>query len=768
MGAVLFGADAAVAARPSEQMRLPSVLPTTSDTGTDIAAGLRLARFMGPDTGARRILLISDGVATAGDAAAEARRAADLGIIVDVLPADFLDLRRPLAVRRVLAPPERRAHEPFNIGVELEGGAGDTGAITLYRDGAVFATEEATVGPSGVATIALTDAGEEPGVHVFRATTSGRDASAASSSVPGAVVVVSGATRVLYVSDQPDPLPDMLRAAGFRVDTVAAESVPRGAAALTAFDAIVLADVPPERFDDLQLSAVARFVEQDGGGLMVLGSARALARGGYPIGPLERVLPIDLRPRAGRRAPALNLFLVFDKSGSMSDLDRGVPRIELARQAVMQVLDVLAPTDALGVLAFDAQPTVVTSLEAPRDARALAARLQGVVPGGATSIAPALEAALRSLHDALGSSTARSKILLISDGRTTASDADRALAAVARAGIEVSTVAIGDDADRVLLGRLAESTGGKAFFPASIQDLPRIVSREAARSSGGAFVQEPFTPRATSHPVLAGLDRARMPQLAGYVVSAVKPTATTVLGSHLDDPVFGVWRVGLGRVGVMTTDLRTSWGSGLVRWDRVPTLWAQSMRWMSRQTSGAGMELRLRVDEGVLHVSAEADPAADGGAVALTDATAVITRPSGDTQSLSMAATGPTAYEARIPVTTPGEYLVAVSAGSGGSGTERRLLRGLYWSADEERVPESPDASALAAIARAGGGRVLSDGESPFEGPRPIVTADISPLVLMAALALFVWAIGGRAPVGGRLQMWEWGPRGTARPRAAA
>ncbi len=58
----------------------------------------------------------------------------------------------------------------------------------------------------------------------------------------------------------------------------------------------------------------------------------------------------------------MSFVLVFDKSGSMADLAGGVPKIELARQSVMKVLDVIPPSDPFGVIAFDAAPTIVAPL----------------------------------------------------------------------------------------------------------------------------------------------------------------------------------------------------------------------------------------------------------------------------------------------------------------------------------------------------------------------------------------------------------------------
>jgi hypothetical protein len=132
----------------------------------------------------------------------------------------------------------------------------------------------------------------------------------------------------------------------------------------------------------------------------------------------------------------------------------------------------------------------------------------------------------------------------------------------------------------------------------------------------------------------------------------------------------------------------------------------------------------------------------DGHGVTLEHANAVVRLPSGETMTLPLAATSPSTYEARLDVSATGRYVVAVSGQTGDTGAERRLVRGLYWSADQEHPYDAPNMSALAAIARAGRGRVLSAADSPFDGPRPTVTSDIAPWLIAVALVLFVGEVG--------------------------
>ncbi|MEO7271296.1 MAG: glutamine amidotransferase [Vicinamibacterales bacterium] len=103
---------------------------------------------------------------------------------------------------------------------------------------------------------------------------------------------------------------------------------PQTAAALAAYDAIVLANVDATMLSPAQLEAARRFVSERGGGLLVLG-ATSFAREGLLGSALEDALPLQLRGRDGGAVAA--------SSGA------GVNRVTLTGEGavhpVMQIAD---------------------------------------------------------------------------------------------------------------------------------------------------------------------------------------------------------------------------------------------------------------------------------------------------------------------------------------------------------------------------------------------------------------------------------------------
>ena len=277
---------------------------------------------------------------------------------------------------------------------------------------------------------------------------------------------------------------------------------------------------------------------------------------------------------------------------------------------------------------------------------------------------------------------------------------------------------------------------GRAYFPTNVGELPLIVAREAARSAGGTIVEERFVLRGTPHPVLAGIDRTLLPQLNGYVVSAAKPTATNILASHLDDPILSVWRAGLGRVGVFTADLGSTWSGSFRSWKDYGRVWAQSVRWLSRRVDDHSLRLAVTKGDSTTRLSVEAERQ-DGSFLNLDQARAVVRLPNGDSREIALSASAPGRYEATISTTAAGPYVISVSGHDRDGGTEHRGVQGFYWSADRERRSQDPDLALLTRLAEMTGGRRLGPADSPFSGTRPKAYSDISTWLVTAALGMF-------------------------------
>ena len=410
----------------------------------------------------------------------------------------------------------------------------------------------------------------------------------------------------------------------------------------------------------------------------MLGGPESLEPGALAGTTLGDLLPVDFRPRSGQRSPALALVIAFDKSGSMDDRVDGVARIEFARQAVRRVFETVPATDAVGVIAFDAAPHEVAALRAGQDVRSVTAALSAVQPGGGTAIAPAIEMAAGWLRASSGAGIARRHVLLVSDGLTSPADATRVSEIVKGGGFELSVVALGGERDRRFLESISRATGGRAYFPQDIRELPAIAARESARVAGGRLVEEPFRPRALPHAMLRGLDSSTLPLLGGYVVGVPKPLAEMAVQSPLNDPILAASRRGLGRVAVYSADLHSDWSASLRSWSGFSTLFVQAARWVARRGEDESLYAHFVEEGDNLRLIVEAETP-EGEFLNDLVCQAVMRTPSGSTTTVALAGTAPGRYEASLAPEERGAYVFAISAASARSSRRhpnraRRLL----------------------------------------------------------------------------------------------
>src|SRR5690242_10933607 len=95
---------------------------------------------------------------------------------------------------------------------------------------------------------------------------------------------------------------------------------------------------------------------------------------------LVRVTPAA--PEVAATRPAINLGLVLDRSGSMSEGRKMPYAIEAAQFAVQQLL----PTDRVSVTTFDDQVERLVASRSAEDKAAIAREIAGVRPRGSTNL----------------------------------------------------------------------------------------------------------------------------------------------------------------------------------------------------------------------------------------------------------------------------------------------------------------------------------------------------------------------------------------------
>lgn len=402
----------------------------------------------------------------------------------------------------------------------------------------------------------------------------------------GCTVEVGGKPRLLVLHEKPRQIRSWRRSLieqGLDVEVRGQHGLPESLKDLMAFDGLILADIPATEFSARQMEMIKRYVQDLGGGLLMMGSNNSFGLGGYYRTPVEEVLPLISRYEKEKEQPSMAMVLVIDKSGSMN----GEP-MALARQAAKATVELLSQRDQIGVVGFDGQAYVVSPMRYASDVMAIQNAIDTLAASGGTSMYPAMATAF----DLLSQTSAKIKhVIILSDGQSQPGNFQALAGEMSSAGITLSTVALGH-ADRQLLASLAEIGRGRYYETTDPQSIPKIFTRETMETSRTAVKEDLYTVIQTAdHPILTGLVDEELPLILGYVMTQVKSTAQLLWVADSGDPLLALGRYGLGISMAYTSDMTPTWGGQWLDWDQCGACWAQLLRGMIRHDPTEGFEV---------------------------------------------------------------------------------------------------------------------------------------------------------------------------------
>lgn len=736
---------------PIERPELSAPWPELKERhATDIAGALDFASALFSTDQARRILLLSDGGDTSARAAETALRLGRNGVEVWTVP-----LRNPdkpeVLVERVDVPRRLKQGEPFDLTANLRSNIATKAKVRLYQNQFVITEREQEL---------------KPGDNEFRVPALQPDGNFISYQVeviPAQDTLMEnntgtgfaslrGQPRVLLVDGdeaKARPLAEALRAAQLVVELRAANGAPRTLEDLQQFDLFILSDLSALQLGREPMDLYRRWVQDFGGGFLLLGGENSYGIGGYFRTPIEQMLPVRMEHNDREELPTVALLIVLDRSGSMTAQVGGQTKMSLADQGAALALNVLTPRDYFGVLAVDTRAHVVAPLAKHGAKDPVTQKILAITAGGGgIYIYTSLAEAFQTLRDV----QARIKhVILFSDAAdaeeknageqqdgTAGSGTSLDLAsAMAAARITTSVVALGSESDKdtAFLRQLAQRGQGRFYLTSDATTLPQIFSTETMKVAQSSLVEEPTQ----AVPVLkstltAGLDWTQAPLLLGYNATKPKPTADILLATERGDPLLATWRYGLGQAAAFTSDAKARWAGEWLGWPGYGKFWAQVARGLLRKSGPAAFEFTARENGDRLEVRVDA-VAPDGTFRNQLPITVLAQAPGSEGQRVQAVQESPGSYRADVPLPAEGTSIISISSpdlpdGGATFGHARSFPREYLTSATNEAL--------LRQIADTTGGKyapspgdVFTRPEHPTRQPH-----DLTNWFLIAALVL--------------------------------
>ena len=751
------------AGKSEEQTPHPSPLPGEPGRGdrkeldrnaTDIAAAIRSAAGAMPPDYVPRIVLLSDGNQTAGDALQAALGTAfgnmkagnaktphpsplpakpgrgdkakdgDANntalpstlnpqpsthlIPIDTVPLKVRDTPE-VQVAAVEVPAQVREGEPFHVEVVINSNHEDEGLVEVFRGAHKVLSETRNLKPGeNRFRFQQSITGERLAQYTVKIGGLKTDTLLDNNTESG-LVFTTGKPRVLLIESDPKLAQQLvwaLQQEEIEVDVRPVEGMPESLADLQNYELLALSNVPATSLTQRQMELARTYVQDLGGGFMMLGGDQSFGLGGYYKTVLEEILPVRSDFEKEKEKPSLGMVLVIDKSGSM-----GGEKMEMAKEAAKSAAELLGPRDQLGVIAFDGNFFVVSDFQSASNKARIIDDISRIEAGGGTTMYPAMEEA----YNILQGSTAKLKhVIMLTDGISSPGDFEGMAQQMVSARMTCTTVAVGEGSDTNLLEEIARVGQGRFFSATDPATLPQIFAKETMTASKSAINEQPFIPQVIRPTAaLAGIDFETAPFLLGYVVTRPKATCEFILATEAGDPLLCWWRYGLGTTVAFTSDAKSRWGAEWLTWPGYSKFWAQVVRQSMRKNDVKGVIVEVKQERRRATVTLDAiDPSGKFLNQAETELTLI--DPQLGQRKLEMKQTAPGRYVAEFDTPASGAYHMNLAQKTAGGTLLHQQTRGLIVGYPDELRLHPTNEELLKSLAAATRGRFNPSPEELF------------------------------------------------------
>lgn len=707
VGLLIFGDTPAVEQPPRMNYIVEALNAQVERGSTNIEQALSLAAAMLPDDNQGRLVLLSDGVETAGSLSRVLDDLRSRNITVDVLPIDY-SYDKEVWVERLDLPQQVKLGETYEAAIVLSSLLPGEGTLTLRENGEALAEQRVSF-QAGKNRFTVPITLREAGYYEYSATISvdrSLDSLSQNNTALG-YIFIEGAGQVLLVTDPAgDPrdwqqLEQAIRAGERSVKVIPAFEFPADAAALMPYDCIIFCNVPYDAFDFNQLNGLKDAVYNVGTGFLMVGGSNSFGPGGWHRTVVEEILPVTMDISNKKILPKGALAIILHTC----EFAQGNT---WAKRITKQAIKVLSAQDEAGVLAYtDKGDDWIFELTPAGEYDKLAPLIDGANVGDMPSFAATMQMGLSALQK---SDAATKHMIIISDGDPSP-PAPATLTGFVNSKISVSTVAVFPHGgfEQQTMQAIAGATGGRYYFVNDNPDvLPAIFIKESKTLKRSMVQNKIFTPEiGFPSPVLKGL--GDIPELKGYVIANAKPSpAMTVLQAPPDpqdpsqqDPILAIWQHGLGKTAAFTSDLSPNWAANWQSWEQYQAFVKQLLIDISRVRKDGALHLSTYPSGGEAILVAE-DFHSDEN---FLEVQTQLTGPDGKMQAVRLQQVAPRRYQATVPLWGHGRYH-AVAKGQG-SGRDEQAFAGFIVPYSPEYLRFRSDRQALREIVERTGGRFL-------------------------------------------------------------
>ena len=652
---VTFGRSATVDQFVTDRDMYMGLRAKTDSTATNYEMALQRAASMLPADGAGRILVLTDGRETAGniDNAASVFLSDDIALESVLIPAVSGD---DCYVKAVDMPETLHSGESYYMTVSVESNY-DTPAEIVLTSGGREVAREAVRLQRGNNEFVFEETVSADEVETYEVHVEAPGDTCAENNAYSAYAEVEDAPKVLVIKGKNEggnAFENVLDAAHVNYEFQRPGKAPATLHDLLQYKAVILENVYKDELPEGFLDNLETYVKDYGGGFCACGGEDSFMLGGYNDSPIETVLPVNMELRGTLEIPSTAIVMVIDHSGSMTTYaGNGATYLDVAVEAAKRGVQSLRPEDLVGILAFDDRYTWAHHLSDASDKKRIESDINSITDGGGTTIKPALEEARQEL----GKCSAEVKhIILLTDGMGETYDFSDVTDKINRDGITLSTVAVGQYSDTMLMQQLANDCGGRYYFADYDTDIPRIFAQEVYMG-GDTYIKNGeynVFPR-VSHEITNGLFTEGWYNVHGYIASSPKTGASELLVSGMDDPILTVWQYGLGKTAAWNSDVDGGWTAAYSGEENYAEMWKRIIDFIAGTPNIGEDYLEVENKDGRTVLTYHTDEYSD-----TTGIDGIFTAPGGNTGNVEFTTAEPGVFTAEIDSLETGLYNISV------------------------------------------------------------------------------------------------------------
>ncbi len=756
IGVVTFGGDQLSVARMTNdpEQVLSEYLDTKKKpdpSATDIASALYYAKSLLSELTNSRLILLSDGLATDGDALLAAKAIADEGVRVYAIHTEHEGHKEEVQLHLAEVAEDVSVGEATTVSVSLQSAAAGAARLVLYDNG-TRCVEKTVALSGGIEEFELIYEPLKGGLHELCIKVETESDTWTQNNEVYSYVYLDLSEKILIVDStghESATLQELL-IKDFDVTVVRPNQVPEAPEELGTYAEIILMNVDAEDLPVGYDEQLHQYVYENGGGLFTVGGKETYALGHMAGTRFDDLLPIRL---TDDEEQVLELMLIMDISASMSHIADGSdrPKVEIAKDGAIECVQALKDADYVGIVTFDRNAQVFQPISPATNRNQIIKKIRGIETGVGTYYSNALNIARSVLFNSKNDAD-KQHVIFLTDGSPSDDGYTEIIRSMVSKGITVSAIAICREGDEMVsrVEEIARVGNGRSYVVSDAGMLPSIMRRETELSQRELINERRVTPKYKDYsPVIQGIDR--LPSLDGYIGVAAKPDAKVVYSVGID-PIYAEWSYGAGQVGSFMSDLGGLWSKDFLAAENGRLFMRNVVRNLERVDAGdedsevvvgdrivAEFEHQNRTC--TVHVRKKVEV---GHAMQAT-----VTAPDGTVVLLPLQVAGESGYQGSFETELPGVYAVLLEEtdDSGASVATAEAFTTFSYSKEYDAFSDPFDGYMhLNELCVAGGGRIILPDETVFKKETVVISEDhdLRLPITLAIMVLFLLDIAAR------------------------